>query len=439
MDFRKLLRVPITQFVAFVSPRFRGTRPSFTTRRITATKGSNGKPNGVILAEKQQELHDVYDLGKTKLALKMMNDDTITCLHRQGNGMTAYKEYQRLASKFKIDLPDPPLEDEIDRQFFGKQIDKVESYILSQPNNIKDLYYAAIQVEKSRRALEVSINDNDHLIKKFKEVEEAAQKLGKDINDELNHLEYYYNFDTECMNSIKTKLCEVKQAVKRSEIDRNRIITNEDWAISLVRLPDTLFCEHAFLVLEGKTTEESMIWFADFVANDASALFSPGTQAGRVRIEYHDSEEMVGSPSELLYRCSKHMMKITKDHRLLCSTWSIPESTAQKLINNLEMQKKNPPKYNVVGDTALATVSANILGNPTGHNCFTFAKMMLHKLNEKHIQVQGDEVDEWIISAASHFLVDNHRNVGLRMYMLRFGLFVTGGVTASLFPYLFNF
>ena len=370
----------------------------------------------------------------------MMNDDTITSLHEQGNGMTTYKEYQRLAFKFKIDLPDPTLEEETDRQFFSEQIDKVESYILNQPHNIKDLYKAAIRVEKSRRALVMSINDNDHLKKHFKEVQEAAQKLGKDINDELNHLENYYNFDTECMNSIKTKLCEVKSAVKRSEVDRNRIITNEDWAISLVRLPDTLFCEHAFLVLEGKTAENSMIWFADFVANDASALFCPGVRDGKVRMENHDdSEEMVASPSELLYRCSKKMMKIAKDNRLLCSTWPIPESTAQKLINNLEMQKKNPPKYNVLGYTALATASANLLGHTTGHNCFTFAKMMLHDLNEKHIQVQGDKVDEWIVSAASQFLVDNRHNEGLRKYMLWFGLIVTGGAAASLFQHLFNF
>ena len=323
-------------------------------------------------------------------------------------------------------MPDPRLKDEIDRQFFCEQIDKVESYILNQPNNIKDLYNAAIQVEKSRRALVMSINDNDHLIKHFKEVKEAVQKLGKDINDELNHREYYYNFDTECMNNIKTKLCEVKSAVKRSqpssEVDRNRNITNEYWAISLVRLPDTLFCEHAFLVLEGKTAEKSMIWFADFVANDASALFCPGVRGGRVRIDYHESEEMVGSPSELLYSCNKTMMEIAEDSSLVYSTWPISESTAQKLINNLEMQKKNPPKYNVVGATALATASANLLGNTTDHNCFTFAKMMLHDLNEKHVQVQGDKVDEWIVSAASQFLVDNRHNVGLRGYCICYGL-----------------
>ena len=275
------------------------------------------------------------------------------------------------------------------------------------------------------------------MTKYFKEIKEAAQKLGTDINDELNHLENYYNYDTECMNrmsSIKTKLCQVKPAPQRSEIDRSRIITNEYWAISLVRLPDTLHCEHAFLVLEGKTEEKSMIWFADFVANDATALFSPEIQDGRVRIEYHDSEEMVSSPGELLYLCRKEMMEIAEDSSLVYSTWPISEPNAQKLINNLEMQKNDPPKYNVAGSTALAAGSATLVGYPTGHNCFTFAKMMLHDLNKEYIHVPGDKVDDWIISAASRFLVDKRsRKERLRTYMIWFGLFIAGGGTASLF------
>ena len=435
MEFRKLLRVPVTRFAAFFSSRFRSKRTGYTVRRTTILKGSNGKQNGIILAERQQELNDVYDLGKTRLDLKMIiNDDTITSLQEQGYGMAAYKEYRRLASKFNIDLQPPPIEEELDRekkkQFFSEQIDEVERYILNQPSNIKYLYNAAIQVEKSRRILEMSINDNDHLIKYFQEIKEAAQKLEIDVNDELKHLENYYNFETECVNrmsSIKTKLCQVKPAPQRSELDRSRIITNEYWAISLVRLPDTLFCEHAFLVLEGKTDEKSMIWFADFVANDKSALLSPGIRSGRVRIEYHESEEMVASPSKLLYRCSKPMMEIAEDSSLVYSTWPISEPTAQKLINNLEMQKNNPPKYNVAGSTALT--------NPTSHNCFTFAKMLLHYLNKEYIQVPGDKVDEWIFSAASRFLVDKQSPTKerLRKYMLWFGLFVAGGGTASLF------
>ena len=442
MDFRKLLRVPVSQFVAFFSSRLRGKRASFTVRRTTITKGLNGKQNGVLLAERQEELNDVYDLGKTRLDLKMMvNDDTITSLQEQGYAMATYKEYQRLASKFNIHLQYPPIEEKLDReqkkQFFSEQIEKVESYINNQPNTVKYLYSVAIQVEKSRRILEMSISDNDHLTKHFKEIKEAAQKMGTDIDDELNHLENYSNFDTECINRmsrIKTKLCQVKPAPQRSELDRSRIITNEYWAISLVRLPDTFNFEHAFLVLEGKTDEKSMIWFADFVANDAVALFSPGIRDGRVRIDYHESKEMVGSPGELLYRCRKEMMEIAEDSSLVYSTWPISERTAQKLINNLEMQKNNPPKYNVAGNTALAAAPATLVGNPTGHNCFTFAKMMLHDLNTEYIQVPGDKVDEWIISAASRFLVDKQSpKERLRKYMLWFGLFVAGGGTASLF------
>ena len=392
MHFRKLLRVPVSQFVTFFSPRFRGTRPSLTAWRTTATKGPNGNQNGDIEAVKQQQLNDVYDLGRMKLDLKMMiNDDTITTLSEQDCGLAVYKEYQELASKYNIILQDPPLGKKIDREekqaFFSQQIKLVEKHISeNKPNNIWCLYNAAPKVEKTRRILELS-NDKGHLMKHFKGLKEDAQKLGTDINDELNQLENSFNTDTGCIHRIKTKLCEVRQTVRRSEIDRTRIITNEHWAVSLARLPFTFHSHHAFLVLEGKTDDKSMIWFADFVSNDV------GRSQGRVRIESYESEQEVGAPVELLYRCDKNMMKVSKRSRLRHSTWSIPKQTADLLIANLKKQQKNPPKYNILGNTALANRGGS-------HNCFTFAKMMLHDLNKGYIHVPGDKVKEWIGSAA---------------------------------------
>jgi hypothetical protein len=440
MGIRNLLRVPANRIVAFLSPRLVGKRLSFTIWRNTTTKGQNGKRNGdVEAAKKRQEFKDVYELGKTRLDLKMMiNDDTITTLREQDHGIAVYEEYQKLASKFNIDLPNPPLKEKINREekqtFFCKQIDIVEKHIFTnKPNIMGYLYKAAIQVEKSRRVLEISMSDNNHLKKYFEEVKEAAQKLDIDINEELNHLENYCKFDTEYINKIKTKLCEVK-TVKRSEVDPSKIITNKYWAVSLVRKPNTLYCEHAFLVLEGKTNDKSMIWFADFVANNLTDFMLPGTRDGKVRMEQHESE-IVDSQSDLLYLCGKTMMEIAQGNRLLYSTWPIPDPAAQKLIENMEKQKHDPPKYNVLGDTALAAGSATVTRNPTGHNCFTFAKMMLHDLNVEHIHVPGDEIDEWIVSAPSRYLVDNPR----RRSKLQLRLFAAGVGTAFLGKIIFDF
>ena len=81
----------------------------------------------------------------------------------------------------------------------------------------------------------------------------------------------------------------------------------------------------------------------------------------KVRIDYHDSEEVASSSRKLLFLCDKEMKKIRQSNRLLYSTWQISESTAKRLIQNIETQKKKPPKYNIVGNSALAASSASIV------------------------------------------------------------------------------
>ena len=405
MGFRNLLRVPVTKFGALFRPRFRGTRPSFTVWRTTATKGPNGEQNGDT---EQQQLSDVYNLGRMTLDLKMINDETITTSYEESSGLAVYKEYQKLASKFNITLKDPPL-GKIDREekqrFLCQQIGSVEKYISkNKPNNIRYLYKAAVQVEEFRRILE---NNNNNLVCYVKNIKEAAQNLDVHIEDELNQLGNFYNFDTGCINRIKTKLCKVKPTVTRSEVDRTRIITNEYWAVSLVQMPYILHGDHVFLVLEGKKDDKSMIWFADFVAHNLVDIIWFKIKEGRVRIDFHEEVE-VGAPVELLYRCEKKMMKITKDSRLLYSTWSIPRSKADLLRANLENQQANPPNFSVLAKT--------------GHNCFTFAKNMLHDLKDDYIQVPGDKVGEWsVYAAATRDPSNNQRWITLWLRMLGAG------------------
>jgi hypothetical protein len=191
---------------------------------------------------------------------------------------------------------------------------------------------------------------------------------------------------------------------KRSEVDPTRIITDDYWAVSLVRLPDSTNNEHVFLVLEGIDSNKSMIWFVDFVANDAFDALLPGIRDGKVRLDYHESEEVAASSGKLLFRCHKQLMSIRAGDCLLYLAWSILKGTAEILIQNIQAQQSNPPKYNMLGNSALAASSAASSRNPTGHNCFTFAREMLRDLNDEYIQIPQDRFDKWIASVSSRVI-----------------------------------
>lgn len=191
--------------------------------------------------------------------------------------------------------------------------------------------------------------------------------------------------------------------VKRSKVDTTRVITDGCWCVSLVRLPDRN-AQHAFLVLEGKEGTKSMIWFTDFVAKEWFDTLRPGTQDGMVRIKHFESKE---SEDKLLFKCKSTLMDVGASDRLLFSSWLITKSTARRLIENIEKQANTPPKYHVLGDNSVAALSSGkSSSNPTGHNCFTFAKKMLRDLDDVHIQLPEDSLETWLFSATSRYLTD---------------------------------
>ncbi len=228
--------------------------------------------------------------------------------------------------------------------------------------------------------------------------------------------------------------------MQRSEIDPSRIITNEYWAISLVRLPDRSNSEHAFLVLEGKTSTKSMIWFVDFVAREPFGLLCPGIRDGVVRIDYRELAREAGPSNRLLFQCKKTLMNIKRGDRVLFSAWLIPKTAAEKLIQNIEMQERNPPKYNIFGNTALAGSSRSVSGKDPGHNCFTFARTMLCDLNEEYIVIPSNTLPSWILTATLSYPLDKLGYGpwdGVRFTALTIlGTLVIGIAAAHLFPKL---
>lgn len=342
------------------------------------------------------------------------------------------------ALKLGVELPDLT-QDKLSREFLDEQITKVKEYInLHKTESMSQLYelgYAAEQFFRSLVMVSVVKNQTAAPLVFLQDLIGRVKDLGVDIGDQLkeelkdicdNYMNFKFDQDLDSIRvRLKKKVCgglrselmifnslprlESSSTVhKRSEVDPTRVITDECWTVSLVRLPDRSNSEHAFIVLEGKTGRKSKIWFADFVAVHWFDAVKPGTEEGKVRMESYESVAVADRTSDrLLFKCQKRMMDVRASDRLLFSTWLIAKPAAENLIRMIEAQQEKPPKYHILGDNSvLAGSSARSSSNPTGHNCFTFAKMMLRGLNDRFIELPEDGLETWIGSATSRYLVD---------------------------------
>ncbi len=374
-----------------------------------------------------EELELVFELGciksffgtRTPSSIQLQND----------HFKQKYFDFKTKAGKIGIDLPDQPpentkAEDKMD-QFFSNQIDHVVKYLKQHKKRyIQEIFSIGDCVEQLLNALGECIEafgeDKslwDKNVKRLpaivEELQIRAKSLGIDISEDLSTVNVHQpQLDYDGLRilelKLKVKVCkhvnEPTPNTKRSEVDPTRIFTDNVWAVSMVRLPNTKTSKHVFLVLEGTEADKSIIWFVDFVANDIFNLVSPGMRDGKVRMDYHELEDD-GASEKMLFRCDREMMTVRSGDRLLYSTWSIPKATAKSLIKNIQEQQKDPPKFNILGDSKLAASSAFSSSNPTCHNCFTFARMMLRNLNDEYIQIPQDKFDKWIASVPGRTLL----------------------------------
>lgn len=367
------------------------------------------------------------------------------------------------ALKLGVKLPDLT-ENTLSGQFLDDQITKVREYIsLHKTESMSQLYEVGYAAEQFFRSLAMvkEVKQQTEAPRKFlQELIQRAKDLGVDIGYQLeeelkdiceNYMNFKFHQDYDIISvRLKKKVCgglrsEVSNSPpqqesssplhKRSEVDPTRVITDECWTVSLVRLPDRSNSEHAFIVLEGKTGRKSKIWFADFVAEHWFDTVKPGTEEGKVRMESYESKAVADpTSSRILFKCQKKMMDVRASDRLLFSTWLIAKSAAENLIRMIEAKQEKPPKYHILGDNSvLAGSSARSSSNPTGHNCFTFAKMMLRDLNDPFIELPEAGLETWIASATSRYLVDKHlpsrRWYSAPSFLLMFG-FLAGIVVA---------
>ena len=399
----------------------------------------------------EEEKNAAFQLGETIVSIKMLSRANKTPKPRREIRLL-YNKYIGIASKLGFHLQDPPPEETTtDAEmeiFITKQSNQVDECFARRGNMcIITLYNAGYQFSflsvfltfKCKDNPEERIQVNESIRTCAGKLKSYANELGIDLSEELERAMNVKQMKeiTEIGKQMKEKLQTVRDTNggrckreandrrckreandrrckgsenKRSEIDQTRFITDEVWTVSLVRLPDSSHCEHAFLAVEGKSGNKYMIWFADFVAKDTSDLYHPGMRDGKVRMDFHESDEAPDSSSKLLFRCRKKLMKIENGNRLLFSTWQICKVTAETLIKNIQAQKASPPKYNIVGHTKLAASSATSSSNDTGHNCFTFARAMLRDLNDECIMIPEDTLDKWILSATSRYLIEKQFN-----------------------------
>ncbi len=219
------------------------------------------------------------------------------------------------------------------------------------------------------------------------------------------------------------------QQILYSSVDPSRPVLDNLWVISLMRKPEGAHAEHAFLSLEGKKNNRTMIWFIDLVGNP----ILPGIGNGKIRIHNYagDLEE------ELLFCCNRRMMDIRKGDRIISSSWNIPVDTANRLLESVAQAQANPPKFNILGQQSLFAIGTGASSSTaTGHNCFTWAKEQLRNLNDPHIQLPMDDIQSWVFSATSRLLVDNrqqttfwyHRPVVIATMI---GAAATGGIAVG--------
>ena len=282
----------------------------------------------------EEEQNAVFQLGITIVAIKMLYGGNQTPKTRCKIRFL-YNKYIGIARKLSIQLQDPPPEETITdaemETLITEQINQIDDCLARRGNMYITLYNACCQLSylmacltfKCKDNPEERIQVNESIRTCAKKLESCAAELDIDLSEELEKATNIKQMKeiTEIERQMKEKFYRRKRCQnKLSEIDQTQIITDKDWTVSLVRLPDSSCSEHAFLVVEGKSGYKSMIWFIDFVARNPSDLYRPRMRDGKVRVDFHESNKVNGSSSKLLFQGHRMMMKIQKGDRLLLST-----------------------------------------------------------------------------------------------------------------------
>ena len=188
----------------------------------------------------------------------------------------------------------------------------------------------------------------------------------------------------------------VPLAAVRSTACNNLLIDQDRWAVSIMRKPTGQNPEHAFLIVEGITPSgQGILRRYDLFTDQNKA------SQGLVKIK----EELV-APKDI----EKLLKEFLKGESFYCQTWSITRGQAQHLHQDVLADQAKSIPYFILGNKNVFAKSTPA-PSTQGHNCFTWAREKLHKLNDGAIQLPPKCID-YIAAQTSRYLKAPRRQGG---------------------------
>jgi len=180
--------------------------------------------------------------------------------------------------------------------------------------------------------------------------------------------------------------------VSLSKVDKSRAISEDHWVLSIVAKPGGRNPEHAILLVEGMDNDNLIFRRYDFVmgeipshpgAGAIAAITAKATsKKGLVVIKEEDYSTSKSESDQSNFFWGMVMSDKNMDQGCQGLSWSITKSHAQTLHDNVLEEQKNPPDYQLAGDHSAAASSSS----QSGHNCYTWARILALSLNVDDIK-----------------------------------------------------
>lgn len=200
----------------------------------------------------------------------------------------------------------------------------------------------------------------------------------------------------------------VSVGLAKSKVGGELAVTSQTWVVSLVRIPKSNYPEHVFLLIEGiNEKNKHTVRRYDLVKHAQRDGYA------KILITPTPEEEKEAEEEEEEIKVST-VAKLTKNQQVRYQSWQISPSQAAILHQDVLSDQKtadNFPgiKYSVFGSKSVLASSSS----HEGHNCFTWAREKLQKLEEsledndktitKSIKFQ---ISDCIVAQSSLYLPD---------------------------------
>jgi hypothetical protein len=212
-----------------------------------------------------------------------------------------------------------------------------------------------------------------------------------------------------------------------SEINKTFIIKEEEWVISLARIANTSFTQHAFIIIEAIEDKKPSIYFIDFIGPHWLKSI-PKNEIGEIRFHRYGEENK--APEGLIFSCKRRMMKLNPGDYIGSKQWYISKDKALELIQLVQQEKEQNIKipFNILGnESSLAKSSAKVSNKKLGHSCFTWAKEKLHAINDPSIQIKSNTIGDFInideIASITALTAKNVHQIGIGSNLSNLGIF----------------